>query len=93
MKLHSVFDSDVCCFNEVITIPEILKQVRLLYEMWLFDQIHERKIFFFFKNGNFQNANSYCIYDLWCSYVLQDRINVQLMFDVLLLNASAYCTE
>lgn len=29
MKLHSVFDSDVCCFNEVITIPELLKQVRL----------------------------------------------------------------
>lgn len=43
MKLHSVFDSDVCCFNEVITIPEILVQIEtgaFVCEERLFDQIN-----------------------------------------------------
>lgn len=61
MKLHSVFDSDVCCFNEVITIPELLKQVRLYTKSdFLIKYMKKKK----FKKAIFENANLYCIYEL-----------------------------
>lgn len=84
--IHSVFDSDVCCFNEVITIPEILEQVRYIRKVTFWSNCMNGKIGksnFFCGEGSerFWNANLYCI--LWvmmlhCVCVLNQGLGISL---------------